>query len=128
MFGLRATDRHRISFTELEIAVLPLAGRDTFLELAQPTSKTTSSARLLERYGEGIYLIIYQIDDSLAMDAHLQGTGLRYTSSRVTANYTNTNFNSIWLHPGSMKGAFTQLSQVPDPDNPWPPAGDSWYL
>jgi hypothetical protein len=127
MFGLRATSRSRISFTDLEMAILPLAGGDTFIELAQPTSEDTSSARYLKCHGEGIYLVIYQIDDSLAVDAHLQGIGAQYTSSRVTANYTHLGFNSIWLHPRGMMGAFTQLSQVLDPDNPWPPAGESWY-
>ncbi len=72
-------------------------------------------------------MIIYQIEDSLAVDDHLKTLGIRYTTSRATANYTNLGFNSIWLHPNAMKGAFTQLSQVLVSDNPWPPAGDSWY-
>ena len=127
MFGLRATQRFQISFTDLEIAVIPLAGLDTFIELAQPTSHDTTSARFLERYGEGIYLTIYQINDSLAMDDRLKAQGVRYTSSRVTENYTNMGFNSIWLHLRAMRGVFTQLSQVLDAENPWPPAGDSWY-
>ena len=127
MFGLEATQRFQISFTDLEIAVIPLAGKDSFIELAQPTSNDGSAARFLERYGEGIYLTIYQIDDSMALDAHLQTQGVRFTSSRVTANYVGQGFNSIWLHPAGMKGAFTQLSQVLDPENPWPPAGDTWY-
>ncbi len=127
MFGLVATSRFQVSFTDLEIAVLPLAGGDTFIELAQPTSGDVPSARFLEKYGEGIYLIIYQIDDSLAVDAGLKESGLRYTSSRQTENYKNMGFNSIWLHPSAMKGAFTQLSQVLVSDNPWPPAGDSWH-
>ncbi len=128
MFGLQATARFQVSFTDLEIAVMPLAGRDTFIELAQPTSGDTASAPFLDRYGEGIYLTIYEIDDSLAVDAQLKELGIRYTSSRVTENYTNLGFNSIWLHPSAMKGAFTQLSQVLVSDNPWPPAGDSWHL
>jgi methylmalonyl-CoA/ethylmalonyl-CoA epimerase len=128
MFGLQATRRFQISFTGLEIAVLPLQGRDTFIELAQPTSPDTPSARFLERYGEGIYLIIFQIDNSLELDAYLQGQGIRYTTSRATANYVNLGFNSIWLHPGSMRGTFIQLSQVLDPDNPWPPAGEEWFV
>jgi methylmalonyl-CoA epimerase len=127
MFGLKTTQRFQVSFTDLEIAVIPLEGLNTFIELAQPTSSDTTSARFLERYGEGIYLTIYEIEDSLAMDSYLQGQGVQFTSSRVTANYTNLGFNSIWLHPRAMKGAFTQLSQVLHPDNPWPPAGDSWY-
>ena len=127
LFGLRVTARFQVSFTGLEIAVIPLAGRDTFIELAQPTSPDSPSARFLERRGEGIYLTIYQIGDSLAVDARLSSLGVRYTTSRATANYTNMGFNSIWLHPSAMKGAFTQLSQVLVSDNPWPPAGDSWY-
>ena len=127
MFGIKPTKRFQVSFTDLEIAVMPLGDGETFIELAQPTSDDTTAARFLNKYGEGIYLTIYQIDDSLAMDAHLENLGARYTTSRRTANYTNTGFNSIWLHPGYMKGAFTQLSQVLDPVNPWPPAGDDWY-
>ena len=127
LFGIKPTKRFEVSFTDLEIAILPLGDGETFIELAQPTSEETTSARFLNKYGEGIYLTIYQIDDSLAMDAHLEKLGARYTTSRRTSNYTSTNFNSIWLHPAYMKGAFTQLSQVLDPENPWPPAGDDWY-
>ena len=68
MFGITATKRFEVSFTDLEIAVLPLSGKDTFIELAQPTGSGVPSARFLERYGEGIYLTIYEIDDSLTMD------------------------------------------------------------
>ena len=128
LFGLQPTRRFQISFTDLEIAVLPLQGQDTFIELAQPTSDDSPSGRFLARYGEGLYLTIYQIEDSLAFDAHLQTLdGLRFTTSRRTDNYVNLGFNSIWLHPATFKGAFTQLSQVLDAENPWPPAGDEWY-
>ena len=128
MFGIKATKRFQVSFTDLEIAVLPLTGKDTFIELAQPTGDHVPSARFLERYGEGIYLTIYEIEDSLAMDDYLKRQEARYTSSRVTSNYVNLGFNSIWLHPAGMKGAFTQLSQVLADDNPWPSAGDTWHL
>ncbi len=132
MFGITATKRFQVSFTDLEIAVLPLngprTGENTFIELAQPTGSDAPSARFLERHGEGIYLTIYEIEDSLAMDDHLKGQEARYTSSRVTPNYINLGFHSIWLHPAGMKGAFTQLSQVLADDNPWPPAGDTWHL
>ena len=126
MFGLSATKRFEVSFTDLEIAVIPLMARDTFIELAQPTGPDAPSQRFLDRYGEGLYLTIYEIADSLATDTHLDEQGARFTSSRQTANYTNLGFNSIWLHPAGFMGAFTQLSQVLSPDNPWPPAGDDW--
>ena len=128
MFGITATKRFHVSFTDLEIAILPLTGKDTFIELAQPTGDDVPSGRFLKRYGEGIYLTIYEIEDSLYMDGYLKEQKARYTSSRVTNNYVNLGFNSIWLHPAGMKGAFTQLSEVLVDDNPWPPAGDTWYL
>ena len=128
MFGIQATKRFEVSFTNLEIAVLPLGVKDTFIELAQPTGSDSPSQRFLDRYGEGLYLTIYEIDDSLAIDAHLQECGARFTTSRQTENYTNLGFNSIWLHPAGMLGAFIQLSQVLSEDNPWPPAGDTWHL
>ncbi len=128
MFGLSATKRFEVSFTDLEIAVIPLMARDTFIELAQPTGPDAPSQRFLDRYGEGLYLTIYEIADSLATDTHLDEQGARFTSSRQTANYTNLGFNSIWLHPAGFMGAFTQLSQVLSPDNPWPPAGDDWHF
>jgi catechol 2,3-dioxygenase-like lactoylglutathione lyase family enzyme len=128
MFGIQPTRRFQISFTDLEIAVLPLNDRRTFIELAQPTNPDTSSARFLERYGEGVYLTIFEIADSLAVDAYLQGQDIRFTTSRRTDNYVNLGFNSIWLHPASMKGAFIQLSQVLAEENPWPPAGEDWHL
>ena len=127
MFGLQPTRRFEISFTDLEIAVLPLTGGDTFIELAQPTSADSPSGRFLARYGEGLYLTIYEIADSLATDAYLQTQDIRFTTSRRTDNYVNLGFNSIWLHPATFKGAFTQLSQVLDAENPWPPAGDDWF-
>ena len=127
MFRLQATKRFEVSFTDLEIAVIPLIGQDTFIELAQPTGPDAPSQRFLDRYGEGLYLTIYQIEDSLAMDDHLASLEARYTTSRRTENYTNLGFNSIWLHPAGFMGAFTQLSQVFEGPNPWPPAGDDWY-
>ena len=127
MFDIQPARRFEISFTDLEIAVLPLTGGDTFIELAQPTSADSPSGRFLTRYGEGLYLTIYEIADSLATDAYLQTQDIRFTTSRRTDNYVNLGFNSIWLHPATFKGAFTQLSQVLDAENPWPPAGDDWF-
>ena len=72
-------------------------------------------------------MIIFEIEDSLQLDGYLADQNIRYTTSRKTDNYLNLGFNSIWIHPSSMGGAFVQLSQVLDPVNPWPPAGDDWF-
>ena len=127
MFGIVPTQRFEISFTDLEIAVLPLGDKNTFIELAQPTSVDSPSARFLNKYGEGIYLTIFEISKSLELDEYLCSQNIRYTTSRQTNNYVNLGFNSIWIHPSAISGAFIQLSQVLDQVNPWPPAGEDWY-
>ena len=81
----------------------------------------------MRNHGEGIYLTIYEIKDSLAMDDLLLSEGVNFTTSRSTANYTNMGFNSIWIHPKFMHGMFIQLSEVLSEYNPWPPAGENWY-
>ena len=109
------------------VAILPIGDKTTFIEIAQPTSGNTSAAHFLRDHGEGIYLTIYQIGDSLALDDSLSGEGVNFTTSRSTSNYTNMGFNSIWIHPKFMDGMFIQLSEVLSPENPWPPAGENWY-
>ena len=125
IFGLQRPEVTDMEDQGVRAALVEIG--QTRLELLQPLGADTPVGRFLERRGEGIYLTIYEICGSLAVDARLSSLGVRYTTSRTTANYTNMGFNSIWLHPSAMKGAFTQLSQVLVSDNPWPPAGDSWY-
>ena len=42
-------------------------------------------------------MVIFQVDDSLAVDAHIERQSARHTFSRVTPKYTNLGFNSSWL-------------------------------
>jgi len=127
VFQTKVSNRFETSFTDLDIAILPIGDRTTFVEIAQPTSDNSSAANFLRNHGEGIYLTIYEIKDSLAMDDLLLSEGVNFTSSRSTANYTNMGFNSIWIHPKFMHGMFIQLSEVLSEYNPWPPAGENWY-
>ncbi len=124
---LKFTRRFPVSFTDLEIAVMPLGDKNTFIELAQPTSPGGSSARYLERHGEGLYLLIFQVEDCATAEAHLRECGVQITTPAQTPGYVAHGFTSVWIHPRAMKGVFTQLSQVLSKDNPWPPAGEDWY-
>ena len=126
VFQTKVTNRFETSFTDLDIAILPIGDKTTFIEIAQPTSGNTSAAHFLRDHGEGIYLTIYQIGDSLALDDSLSGEGVNFTTSRSASNYTNMGFNSIWIHPKFMNGMFIQLSEVLSSENPWPPAGEYW--
>ena len=130
-FKAKFTLRFPVAFTELEIAVMPLADDRTFIELAQPTNPDSSAARHLQRHGEGLYLLIFEVADVAKAEEHLRSQDLHITTARdafskVSQSLPTEGIRSVWIHPRSMKGVFTQLSEVVGSDNPWPPAGDEW--
>ncbi|MFN3975224.1 MAG: VOC family protein [Dehalococcoidia bacterium] len=128
LFGLKPTNRFTLTFTDLEIAILPLQDRESFVELAQPTSTDGPAGRFMARFGEGPYLLIYQVEDADRVEGHLRSKGVRITTAAETPGYgrQGAGIKSVWIHPRAMRGVFTQLSQSLRPDHPWPPAGDAW--
>ena len=127
--GSRFTQRFPISFTDLEIAVMPLGDGRTFIELAQPTNQNGSAARYLERHGEGLYLLIFQVGDVARAEAHLRERDVQITTaqeafSRASQSLPTDGIKSVWIHPRSMRGVFTQLSEVLSQDLDWPPGVD----
>jgi hypothetical protein len=126
LFGLTESNRFHISFAGLDAAILPLADGQTCIELAQPTDHGSAAARYLERYGEGLYLLICEVDDLQHVTAYLTEQDVDIVQRSKLAPGYKADFSSVWIHPRAMTGVFTQLSQVLVPDHPWPPAGDVW--
>lgn len=126
LFGLQESNRFHISFAGMDAAVLPLNDGATCIELAQPTVPDRPAARYLERYGEGLYLLIFEVDSLSSVTDHLKQTGTRMLARDELAPGYRAEFSSVWLHPRAMKGVFTQLSEVEVADHPWPPAGEIW--
>jgi catechol 2,3-dioxygenase-like lactoylglutathione lyase family enzyme len=125
LFGLRESNRFPITFAGMEAAILPLPGGETCIELAQPTGPG-SAARYLERHGEGLYLLIFEVDDLDRVTAHLTERQVEIAERSKLAPGLRADFSSVWIHPRAMKGVFTQLSEVTVADHPWPPAGEVW--
>ncbi len=126
LFGLAESNRFHIAFAGMDAAILPLAGGETCIELAQPTSPGTAAARYLERHGEGLYLLIFEVDDLERTSEHLAEQKIRIAERSKIAPGLRADFSSVWIHPRAMKGVFTQLSRVDVTDHPWPPAGEVW--
>jgi methylmalonyl-CoA epimerase len=126
LFGLQETNRFHISFAGMDAAILPLHGGETCIELAQPTEPNRAAARFLDRYGEGLYLLIYEVDDLERVTAHLTEKDVEIAQRSLLAPGYRADFSSVWIHPRAMRGVFTQLSEVQVDDHPWPPAGSVW--
>ena len=95
-------------------------------ELAQPTTPGTAAARHLEKYGEGVYLLIFEVDELQRATAHLTEREVAITRRAQIAPGMAADFSSVWIHPRAMKGVFMQLLEVLVADHPWPPAGAVW--
>jgi methylmalonyl-CoA/ethylmalonyl-CoA epimerase len=126
LFGLRESNRFHISFAGMDAAILPLLGGHTCIELAQPTVAGSAAAKYLERYGEGLYLLIFEVGDLEGSTAHLTATNVEIAQRSRIAPDVRADFSSVWIHPRAMRGVFTQLSEVLVADHPWPPAGERW--
>ena len=126
LFGLSESNRFHISFAGMDAAILPLADGETCIELAQPTTPGTAAARHLEKYGEGLYLLIFEVDDLQRATAHLTERQVAIAQRSQIAPGVVADFSSVWIHPRAMKGVFMQLSEVLVADHPWPPAGAVW--
>jgi methylmalonyl-CoA/ethylmalonyl-CoA epimerase len=126
LFGVRESNRFFISFAGMDAAILPLLGGHTCIELAQPTVAGSAAARYLDRQGEGLYLLIFEVGDLERVTAHLADERVEIVQRSRIAPDVRADFSSTWIHPRAMKGVFTQLSEVVVDDHPWPPAGAPW--
>jgi methylmalonyl-CoA epimerase len=126
LFGLRESNRFHISFAGMEAAILPLPDGETCIELAQPTEPGRAASRYIDRYGEGLYLLIFEVDDLHRTTVHLTEREVEIVQRSDLAPGYRADFSSVWIHPRAMHGVFTQLSEVLVSDHPWPPAGEGW--
>lgn len=125
LFGITTTSRLRADHDDPGTAILPVGKSGTFIELATPSSSSFAAQRFLDNVGESPYLLIFQTPDLAVSEAAIRRHGEVHITQMLPRGGS---FRSFWLHPHSMKGVFTQLSQVVNSENPWPPAGDIWYM
>lgn len=126
LFGLQEGNRFHISFAGMDAAILPLPDGETCIELAQPTVPGSAAARYFDKYGEGLYLLIFEVDSLERVTAHLTEHKVEIAQRSILAPGYRGEFSSVWIHPRAMKGVFTQLSEVVVDDHHWPPAGERW--
>jgi methylmalonyl-CoA/ethylmalonyl-CoA epimerase len=73
-------------------------GDGTFLELIQPTDKSSPIAASLEKLGEGVHTVAFAIDDRAATVAALDANAVR-------------TIGGAFVHPASANGVLLQLSE-----------------
>jgi len=93
---------------------------DQFLEVISPTRPGTAAGRMLERRGDGGYMLILQTDDFDGDRKRLDQLGVR-----VIWNAQHEDIRAMHLHPKDIGGAIVSIDQ-PTPPESWRWAGPNW--
>lgn len=98
LFGLEV---HRRGVSEefgFKNAILPTG--IGHIELLEPIDPAKPVGRFLEKHGEGVYLVGFEVKDIPGSVAHLRAQGVRVDYRRP---------DMAWIHPRDTHGVFVEL-------------------
>jgi methylmalonyl-CoA/ethylmalonyl-CoA epimerase len=82
---------------------------DTNIELLEATSDESPIAKFIEKKGEGIHHICYEVDDVKAVLEQMKSDGLRLIDDEPKAGAHN--MIVAFIHPKSTNGVLTEIAQ-----------------
>ena len=105
-FGLRCSEPE--TFGELRFSFVPLG--NTRIELLESTTAEGVIRKFIDKKGEGVHHLSYEVDDIEGEVAALKAGGMEFVTGKP---YLNAHQDLvIFLHPRSTKGVLTELIQV----------------
>jgi len=107
VWGLEVRHRERVESDGIEEAMLPLG--DSFLQLIAPTSDESTVARFIERRGEGLHHIAYEVDDVAACLDRLKAAGATLIDERPRRG--GGGHMVAFVHPTGNRGVLVELVQ-----------------
>ncbi|MDW7644060.1 MAG: methylmalonyl-CoA epimerase [Desulfuromonadales bacterium] len=95
---------------EQKVRVAFLAVGESRIELLEPTSEDSPVAKFLEKNGEGVHHIAYQVEHLEAVLADLAAQGVRLIDEKPRRGAHGTRI--AFLHPKATGGVLTELCEV----------------
>jgi methylmalonyl-CoA/ethylmalonyl-CoA epimerase len=107
VFGLRAVHEETNEDQGVREVMLATADGTPSIQLLAPLTDDSPMARFLERSGEGVQQVAYQVEDVVAVAESLTAAGLRvlYDQPKVGTGGTMINF----VHPKDAGGVLIEL-------------------
>jgi len=94
---------------EQKVRVAFLSVGESRIELLEATSDDSPVAKFLEKNGEGVHHIAYQVDDLEAVLENLKNQGVRLIDETPRRGAHDTKI--AFLHPKASGGVLTELCQ-----------------
>lgn len=104
----------RVSEFGLRNAVLAVG--ETYIEVLTFLDPVSTGARYLNKYGDGGYMVIFQVDDHAPYRQRLSELGVR-----IEFESTYDDLNTMHLHPHDVGGTLLSLDE--SPAGSWTPGG-----
>lgn len=100
LYGLEVNSRSESAEFGFKNAILPLG--KGHIELMQPTDPTKAVARYLEKHGEGVYLVGFDVENVPDRVRRLREQGVRVAQPTPDAPLA-------WVHPSESHGVFVEM-------------------
>ena len=111
VWGLDVTHRERVEDQGVEEAMLPAGG--VFLQLLGPTGPDTTVGKFIERRGEGLHHIAYEVADLEATLETLKSQGVPLIDEEPRRG--GRGHMVAFVHPKGNHGLLVELIQAPRP-------------
>ena len=109
LLGLSCEGTHEVPEQKVITAFFPVG--DTHLELIQPTEGNVGVTKFLEKRGEGVHHLCFEVDDIEAALTACQSRGLRLIDE-VPREIEDGKKKMAFLHPKSTGGVLIELYQI----------------
>jgi methylmalonyl-CoA/ethylmalonyl-CoA epimerase len=109
VWGLEVSHRELVADQGVEEAMLPLG--DSFLQLLGPTGPDTTVGKFIDRRGEGLHHIAYEVDDLVATLASLKDSGVPLIDEAPRRG--GRGHMVAFVHPKGNHGLLVELIQKP---------------
>ena len=103
-FGVGSAETEEVPDQGVRAAVVRIGG--TLLELIEPTDPTSGVAKYIERRGEGMHHICFEVDDLEDTLSRLDDSGVQLVDKTPRKGLVG---NIAFLHPRSTRGILIEL-------------------
>ncbi|MFZ3070773.1 MAG: methylmalonyl-CoA epimerase [Anaerolineaceae bacterium] len=106
-FGLKVDHIEDVSSQQAKVAFLPVG--DSEIELVQPTTTDSGMAAFLEKKGEGMHHLCFEVEDIEATLAKLKEDGVRLINEHATELPGR---KMAFIHPKAANGVLIELYEL----------------
>jgi methylmalonyl-CoA/ethylmalonyl-CoA epimerase len=107
ILGMECTGEEVVEEQNVKVAFLPVG--ESELELLESTSPDGNIAKFIEKKGEGIHHIAFEVDDLEAKLEELEKEGVRLIDKKL--RYGAGGARIAFLHPKSTNGILVELCE-----------------